>query len=565
MDELKKTILSALAEVGLSVTDLEKPPKSDMGDFALPCFTFAKEQKKSPAQIAQELAEKLNEKLPQSISVKPLGPYLNFIIEQSKVAGPIVQKILSEKDKYGFKPDTDKVILIESPGPNTNKPLHLGHLRNMLLGHSLSRILSTQGSTVKIVNILNDRGVHICKSMLAYERFGEGKKPEDSGVKSDHFVGDFYVKYAQEAENNPALEDDVQEMLVKWENEDPEVRALWKTMNTWAIEGFHETYAVLNFVIDKEYAESDIYLDGREVILKGLNDGIFEKDEKGAVVVTFEDTQLGKKVLLRANGTAVYITQDIVLAKKRYEDYTFDEMIYVVGNEQEYHFRVLFEIFKKFNWPFAGKCSHFSYGMVELPDGKMKSRQGNVIDTDTLIDDVSLLAQEEVRKRYKDLSEEEIIDRSRKIALASIRFFFLKYDPLRNFVFNPKESLSFEGETGPYVLYAYARMCSIFRKHGKADISGNLDLLDTEQDKSLGVVLSEYPAVLTEAAKQYKPSLLCTYLITLAGAFNAYYRDNPILKADDNVRDARLMLLQAVQHVLRSGLELLGIDVLEQM
>lgn len=566
MENIKELITQAVeAATGEEIT-LEIPPKEDMGDFALPCFILAKKLKKSPQTIAQELAESIS--VP-GVQTKVLGPYLNFFVNSETIIDSTLKQIHNDKSTYGTQQKSREVMLIESPGPNTNKPLHLGHLRNMLLGMSLATLHRMQGKQVHVVNVVNDRGVHICKSMLAYQKFGNNTTPEKAERKPDHFVGDYYVQYTNALKEEPELEEAVQDMLVAWENHDAEIVKLWKQMNTWALTGFSATYAKLNFTIDKEYLESETYMHGKEIILDGVQQGIFTKDEKGAIVANLEDKGLGKKVLLRANGTSVYITQDIYMAKLRYEDFHFDEMVYVVGNEQEYHFKVLFEVFKMLDWPFAGKCHHFSYGMVELPDGKMKSREGNVIDTDTLIDQMKELAYEEVAKRYDDLAAAEIFRRSETIALAAIRFFFLKFDPVRNFVFNPKESLSFEGETGPYVQYAYARICSIFRKHaeegGMYDGLFNVQLLDTDIDKQLVKKLSAYPELLREAARQFKPSLICHYLIDLAATFNSYYRDNPILKAAPEVRNARLAVCDATRIILKNGLAVLGIDVLEQM
>jgi arginyl-tRNA synthetase len=565
MEEVKKIISELLSGIGLNQINLDVPPKEDMGDFAFPCFTLAKEYKKSPPEIAKDIETKIKDKLPEGITTKVIGPYLNFFINQANIVEDIINNI--QKNNFGIKPNKKEIVLIESPGPNTNKPLHLGHLRNILLGTSISEILKTQGKEIHIVNIVNDRGVHICKSMLAYKKYGDNKKPEDVKRKSDHFVGDFYVKYAQEEKSNPELENEVQEMLVKWESGDKEIIELWKLMNKWALDGFKETYAKLNFTIEKEYYESNSYLKGKEIVINGLNKGIFEKNKEGAVVINLEDKNLGEKILLRANNTSVYITQDLYVAQKRYEDYSFDEMIYIVGNEQEYHFKVLFEIFRKLGWKFADKCYHFSYGMVELPDGKMKSREGNVVDTDDLIDEVTSIAKQEVKNRYKDIEEKEADKRAEVIAKGAIRFFFLKFDPVRNFIFNPKESLSFEGETGPYVQYAYARICSIFNKlEQEIDIEkANLKLLDTDADKRLLKLLSNYPIILEDSAKNYKPSTLCHYLIDLASCFNGYYRDNQILKSDKDTMLARLALIDSVRIIIKSGLKLLGIEVLEQM
>lgn len=568
MDEIKNKIIAALKEATkMNEIVLEVPPKSDMGDFAFPCFVLAKELKKAPPLIAKEISEKLKQKLDKNITTKVLGPYVNFFIEKSAIAESTVSEILKEKENYGFNKSSNDIILVESPGPNTNKPLHLGHLRNILLGNSISNLLKTQGNEVHIINIVNDRGVHICKSMLAYEKFGKNSTPEKAKKKSDHFVGDFYVKYAQAEKDHPELEEEIQAMLVKWEKGDKETKKLWEQMNRWALDGFKQTYKKLNFKIEKEYYESDSYMHGKDIIMAGFEKKQFQKDEEGNIIIDLESKNLGKKVLLRANGTSIYITQDIYVAKKRYDDYKFDQMVYVVGNEQEYHFKVLFEVFKKLGWKFGDKCYHFSYGMVELPEGKMKSREGNVIDTDELIEEMIALAKDEVKSRYKDLEEREIEKRANAIGMAAIRLFFLKFDPMRNFIFNPKESLSFEGETGPYLLYAYARICSIFKKlESKIEFEkADLTLLNTDLDRRMMIVLANYPTILADSAKQFKPSALCHYLIEVASTFNEYYRDNPILKETEQLRNARLALIECVRIILKSGLTILGIDVLEQM
>ncbi|MCB9359187.1 arginine--tRNA ligase [Candidatus Woesearchaeota archaeon] len=569
MDSIKEQIISTLKDVtGLDEIRLEVPPNPEMGDFAFPCFPLTKQLKKAPTEIAKDIQKGIKIK---NVEAKVIGPYINFFIDKSILAEQIIKDIEEKKTSFGCKKPKGEVVLVESPGPNTNKPLHLGHLRNILLGQSIARILKSQGKDVKSVNVVNDRGVHICKSMLAYKMFADGKTPESENKKSDHFVGDMYVEYAKAEKDNPEMGKEIQDLLVKWEEGDKDTIELWKKMNKWALDGFQETYEKLNFNIDKEYLESETYKHGKDIIEKGLKDNLFEKDDDGNIVIRLKDKNMGTKVLLRANGTSVYITQDIYMAKLRYDDYKFDEMIYVVGNEQDYHFKVLFEVFEKLKWKFAGNCKHFSYGMVELPEGKMKSREGTVVDTDNLIDEVTGLAREEIKKRYDDLDFDEEERRANAIAMSAIRFFILKFDPVRNFVFNPKESLAFEGETGPYVQYAYARICSIFRKledsEGLVKVEDtNLSLLDTESDRKLLTSLSNYPTILEESAKNLKPSTLCHYLFDLASTFNEYYRDISILKAETKeLRNARLALLDATRTIIKSGLGYLGIDVLEQM
>lgn len=561
---------------------IEVPPDPKLGDYSLPCFMFSKELKKSPQNIALELKEKLTkinlkEDHKHFELINNAGPYLNFFVNKEAYMRNVLHHISEEMYGYGSKPSSGSIVLIESPGPNTNKPLHLGHLRNMLLGQSIYNILKFSGKEPHIVNVVNDRGVHICKSMLAYEKFGAHDSPETAHRKADHFVGDYYVKYAQLEKEDPKVEQEVQDMLLKWENNDPHVRALWAKMNNWAYHGWRETYKTLGFNIEKDYYESETYSHGRDIILAGLKEGAFEKDDEGAVIFNLEDKGLGKKVLLRSNGTSVYITQDIYMAKKRHEEYNFDEMIYIVGNEQEYHFKVLFEIFKKLGWKFGDKCYHFSYGMIELPEGKMKSREGNVVDTDELIQDVKDICIEELRKRYNDLSEDELDRRAGIISLSAIRFFFLKFDPLKNFVYNPKESLSFDGETGPYVEYSHARINSIFKRLrdkediGPDELDGYIKKADvgslTEKNEfEIVKTLERFPAAIADASKNFKPSSIAHYIIELAQQFNEFYHANPILSCEDKeLMKARLYLIYNIQIVLKIGMNLLHIEEIEEM
>lgn len=535
-------------------------PKNNFGDYAFPCFDEAKRLKKNPNEIAKELSKKIKADFIEKIEV--VGPYINFFVKKEVLADEVIDKILKEGDKYGSGLKRKEKVLIESPGPNTNKPLHLGHLRNILLGSSMQNILRFYGKDARIVNVVNDRGVHICKSMWAYMKFGDDKTPESEKMKPDHFVGDYYVRYAKEEKKNPEIEKEIQEMLVKWENGDKKTLALWKKMNKWALDGYAETYKRLNFKIEQEYLESDTYKHGREIILDGLKKGIFEKDETGAIIIDLEKKDLDKKVLLRANGTSVYITQDIYLAKKRYDDFKFDEMVYVVGNEQEYHFKVLFEIFKALKWAFGGKCRHFSYGMVELPEGKMKSREGNVVDTDELLDEMLKLSYDEVNARYPDLDKKEKAKRAEAIAMAAVRFFFLKFDPLRNFVFNPKESLAFEGETGPYLLYSYARASSILRKTKGSKTKAKQTSI-SEKEKELIKKLNEFPGKVKEAAENLDTSAIATYAHKLSQTFNEFYHNCKVIGAEEE--GFRLKLVEAFRITLRNALNLLGMDVIEEM
>ena len=537
---------------------LEVPPVQELGDYALPCFFLAKKLKKDPASIAKDLSRNISAKFIDRIETK--GPYLNFFLKRDLLAESVLEEIFKLKDNIG-KSKEKKKILLEFPSPNTNKPLHLGHVRNILLGQSLARMRSHLGSKVIKVNLNNDRGIHICKSMLAYQKWGNNAEPK---TKSDHFVGDFYVMYNKN--ETPDLEKEIQVMLQKWEQNDPKVRALWKKMNSWALKGFEITYKKLQLDFDKTYYESETYGKGKEIIYSGVKNGVFFKDNDGSIAVDLEKEGLGRKVLLRADGTSIYITQDIYLAKKKFEDFKPDLSVYIVGSEQNYHFKVLFKVLELLKLSLADKCFHFSYGMVNLPEGKMKSREGAVVDADDIISQMESLAEAEVKKRYKKLSEREIKKRAKTIGMAALRFFILKMDPAKDMVFNPKESISFEGETGPYVQYAYARIQSILRRYNKPVTRKDINVaLLKAPESSLIKTLAEFPAVARDSAVQYKPSSIARYLIGLTQQFNSYYDSYPILKEAEDLKKTRLALIVAVAYVIKIGLSLLHIDVLNEM
>jgi len=565
MDFKEKIIDILKKETKLSEINLEIPPNSELGDYAFPCFVLAKQLKKNPVQIAKEIALKIK---PDKIlkEVKAVGPYLNFFVNKEKLSEDILGRIFSEKDKFGIQKKTGKKILVEYPGPNTNKPLHLGHVRNICLGYSLSRILEFNGNEVVHVNINNDRGVHICKSMLAYKKWGKNDTPEKSKMKSDFFVGKYYVLYAQHEKDHPELEEEVQKMLELWEKGDKETIALWKKMNKWAFDGFKETYRRFGLKFEKEYYESETYKNGKDIVLDGLKKGLFFKKDDGSIAVDLNNKGLNEKVLLRANGTTVYVTQDLYLAKLKYEDFKYDKSIYVVATEQNHHFKVLFEILKLLKFPFAEKCYHFAYGMVNLTSGKMKSREGTVVDADNLVDEVAELASEETKKRNKDISAKELKERAEKIALGAIRFYILRYDPIKDILFDPKESISFEGETGPYLQYTYARINSILEKNeDKIKSDADVSLLNQKEEIELVKLLGNFNDVVRKAGEDYRINAVARYLLDLAQSFNNFYHVHPVLKADEDVKKARLILIKCVQQVIKNGLYLLGIDTLERM
>jgi len=458
-----------------------------------------------------------------------------------------------------------KKIMIEYPSPNTNKPLHLGHIRNMLIGSCTSKMYRFMGNNVIEANLNNDRGVHICKSMLAYKLWGKNKEPDE---KSDHYVGKWYIKFAREAKKDKNLEKKALEMLSKWEAGDKKVVALWKKMNAWAYGGFEETYAKFGINFDKYYYESDFYTKGKEIVDKGLKKGVFEKTEDGAIMAPLEKThKIPDKILLRADGTSIYITQDIYLAKLKFDDHPKMNMnVYVTAHEQDMHFKQLFAVLELLKFPWAKKCRHLSYGMVNLPHGRMKSREGTVVDADNLIENMEHLAKKEIKKRHDDLSKEEVDHRAHEIGLGALKFFILKVDPNRDVTFNPKESISFEGETGPYVQYTHARICSLFAKAGQDAITKvKFEYLSNAHEKRLVTLLSRFPLVVEDAAQDMRPSTLAHYLIEVSQAFNEFYHACPVIGADAELRKARLLLCGGTRTVLKSGLALLGIEAPERM
>jgi arginyl-tRNA synthetase len=539
---------------------LETPPSPELGDYAFPCFTLAKTLKKSPNEIAQDLAKKIVSKEFEKVEAK--GPYVNFFLNKQKITEQTLSKILKERDKYGSQKIKEK-SLVETPGPNTNKPLHIGHARNIILGQALQRLLQFAGNDVKLVNINNDRGVHICKSMLAYDKFGSNETPESQGKKSDHLVGDFYVKFAQEAKDNPSLEEEAQEYLKKWESGDKKVLETWKKMNVWALNGFKETYKKFNLKIDKEYYESKIYKNGKEIILDQLKKGVVKKKEDGTVYIDLSDQGFGEKVLLRADGTSIYITFDIYLAVQRKKEFKFDKMFYVVANEQNYHFNVLFTLLKLFGYRWADKLVHYNYGLVHLESGRMKSREGTVVDSDDLIAELESLAGKEIETRFPELPEKEKSSRAEKIALAALRYYFLKVERGKDMMFKPEESINFEGNTGPYLLYTYARAKSILRK---ANYKKKPKLKIPELEPSEKVLLTQlalFPEIVTKAYESLAPNLVANYAYQLAQSFNEFYHANKVIGSEKV--DFRLALVDASSQVLKNSLNILAIETLENM
>lgn len=558
-EELIK-LLTKYLEPEITESEIERlveiPPDEKLGDYALPCFLFAKKLRKSPIIISEEIAKQISNE-PIIEKAEAVSGYLNFFMNRRWLSSKVLSSALNPN--YG-KGNSKEITVVEYCSPNTNKPLHLGHLRNMAIGESVSRILSYMGNHVYRTCVFNDRGVHICKSMLAYKDFGGDSTPEQKNTKSDHFVGDYYVLFAKKVKEDDSYDAKAQEMLEKWEAGDEETVELWKKMNEWAFKGFRETFQLFGAHFDREYFESNIYKYGRDIILKGFEQGLFKKSSDGAIIVDLTDKGLDEKVLLRSNGTSVYIVQDIYLAHLKEEEFKYKRSIYVVGNEQEYHFKVLKEILKLLGTSESGEIHHLSYGMVELPEGKMKSREGTVVDADDLILDTSSLAEEEIRKRY-ELSEDEVKERALKIALAAIKFQLLKVETGKNIIFNPKEAIRFEGDTGPYVLYSYARASSILRKADIPIITEGWEV--NEYEARLLKKISEFPDVVKSSGEKLTPTLLANYVLELSRRFNEFYHECSVLRS--KIAGQRLAVVSAFRNVSGKCLELLGIDKIEEM
>jgi len=574
--EIKQKIINSLRQMAGNlpsdfIFNLEVPLQEERGELTFSCFQLAKHLKKSPEKMAIELTKKFQKvKISFLEKIENIGPYINFFIDKKILFSSVCKEILEKGDEFGQSSSgKGRKIGVEYSAPNTNKPQHLGHLRNNLLGDSISNLLKAGGFNVTTFNLINDRGIHICKSMLAYHKWGEERTPDSEKIKGDHFVGSYYVLFEEKVKNEPGLFEEVQEMLNKWEAGDPEILHLWQKMNKWAIEGLQQTYQKIGIKFDELNFESDVYNSGKDIILKALKKGLCYKREDGAVEIDLEEYDLGKKVLLRPDGTSVYVTQDIGLAKL-YSTFKTDRFIYVVASEQDYYFNVLFKILELFGFENADKYYHFSYGLVFLPDGKMKSREGKIVDIDDIIKQMEQLAKSEILKRNSHLSPIQVSERAQSIAQSALKFFFLKFKPSQTVNFDPLVSISFEGDTGPYLQYTYARIKSILRK----DLKEKVELSNSEIDYSFlgnsGEVnlvksLSIFPDIIQQSFEGYNPSVLSHYLLKLGHQFNEFYHQSHILKSKTKLREARLVLLQSVAQVLKTGLNLLGIDVLEEM
>lgn len=535
---------------------LEIPPDDKLGDFAFPCFSLAKQWRRNPNEIATELATAITAHSEIGKANAVTG-YLNIYVRPSWLCETVLNASIAGSFGRG---EVSETTVVEYCSPNTNKPLHLGHLRNMAIGESVSRILEFLGNRVHRTCVFNDRGVHICKSMLAYREFGNNRSPEDDGLKSDHFVGKFYVLFAKYAKEDAAYEKKAQDMLEAWERGDEETIALWRKMNGWALTGFKDTFMLFGIGFEKEFYESEIYKHGKEIILDGLLKGLFIRRDDGAVIADLTKYSLDEKVLLRSNGTSVYIVQDIYLAALKSMLFSPKRSIYVVGNEQEYHFNALKAILNILDTSHATGIHHLSYGMVELPEGKMKSREGTVVDADDLVRETSRLAEEEINSRY-DLPSDQVKARAQKIALAAIKYELLRIETAKNMMFNPKEAIRFEGNTGPYLLYSYARASSILRKV-TAEISTNAWDIN-EHEARLLKKLSRFPETVASAGNRLVPSLLASYAFELCQIFNQFFHECPVMRSE--VTAQRLALVQAFRSVAGNCLDLLGIEKVEEM
>ena len=584
-------------EVPEKMVQLQKTKKEFEGNLTLVVFPFLKISRKKPDETAREIGEYIKQNCEAIADFNAVGGFLNLIID--KKAWLALLNEMNQNEKFGEKPVTEAspLVMIEYSSPNTNKPLHLGHVRNNLLGWSLAQIMEANGNRVVKTNIVNDRGIHICKSMLAWLKFGNGETPETSGKKGDHLIGDYYVafdkhyraevaelkaKYVAEGmdeeqaekkakEESPLIKE-AHEMLVKWEQNDPEVRALWKKMNDWVYAGFDETYKALGVGFDKIYYESNTYLVGKKKVEEGLAKGLFFRKDDNSVWADLTNEGLDQKLLLRSDGTSVYMTQDIGTAEMRFNDFPIDKMIYVVGNEQNYHFQVLSILLDRLGFKWGKELVHFSYGMVELPNGKMKSREGTVVDADDLIAAMVADAKQtsEELGKFKDMSEEERNEIARIVGLGALKYFILKVDARKNMLFNPEESIDFNGNTGPFIQYTYARIRSILRKAQAEGISIPATLADTmplnEKEIELIQKLNEFGAAVEQAGKDYSPSGIANYCYELTKAFNQFYHDYSILGADtEEEKVVRLVLAQNVGKTLKNGMALLGIEVPERM
>lgn len=589
-EKVKEAVRKLYAsDVNSDLVQIQETRKDFKGDFTLVVFPLLRFSKNTPEKTGEMIGMYMVENFPAVSGFNVIKGFLNLVISDKWWIEYFAGMAASGDYLAGIKATKPETILVEYSSPNTNKPLHLGHIRNNLLGYSIYRILATAGHKVIKTNIVNDRGIHICKSMLAWQKFGNGETPSSSGIKGDHLVGKYYVLFEKEyraqveqmissgldeneARNSAPMMKEAREMLRKWEAGDSKTVGLWKTMNTWVYEGFDQTYRKLGVDFDKIYYESETYKLGKELVIDALNRNILYRNEDSSIWADLTDEGLDQKLLLRSDGTAVYMTQDLGTAVDRYKEYKFDKTLYVVGNEQNYHFQVLRTILKKMGYDWADGLIHFSYGMVELPEGKMKSREGTVVDADDLIDEMQSTAREVSLElgKLSGFSEEEKEDIFRKIGLGALKYFILKVDPKKNMTFNPSESIDFNGNTGPFIQYTYARIKSVFRKADQMNISADCMNLDRSvagpKEIDLIKLLRQFPEVVSSAAKEYSPALIANYCYDLAKEYNQFYHDYSILGEENTgIRNFRMVLSKITSEILYKGMWLLGIDMPERM
>lgn len=586
---LADSVHKALVELYSLNTDsisFQKTRKEFEGDFTLVTFAYTKETKKSPELLGQEIGAWLQKNTPEVEAFNVVKGFLNISLNHHFWLGYFNEVRAAEKPGFKKADSTGRSIMLEYSSPNTNKPLHLGHVRNNVLGYSVAEILKANGHKVIKTNIVNDRGIHICKSMLAWKKFGKGETPESAGMKGDHLVGKYYVEFdkayknqinelisqgktKEEAEKSAPLMLEAQDMLRAWESGDTETVNLWKTMNGWVYKGFEESYKNLGVDFDKIYYESNTYLFGKEIIQEGLDKGVFYKKENGSVAIDLSAEGLDEKIVLRSDGTSVYITQDIGTAIERFKEFPgLNQLIYTVGNEQDYHFKVLFKILEKLGYAWARECYHLSYGMVELPEGKMKSREGTVVDADDLLQGMYETAEATTKELGKvdDFTEEELNALYRMVSLGALKYFILKVDPKKKMLFDPKESIDFNGHTGPFIQYTHARIKSVLRR-AALDFSGSSPAVTLNPlERELVKFIYDFEALLEEAGKNYSPALIANYVYELTKSYNRFYHEYSILKEENEaLKLFRLQLSQTVGRVIANGMQLLGITVPERM
>ncbi len=609
--KLKQETIDAIkvlydADVSPQQVQINDTPSNFDGDFTIVTFPFAKAAKKAPPQVAEELGQYLSKKLEAVTSFNVVKGFLNVTVQDGIWTTALTSILAIEK--YGFQDTHSEKVLIEYASPNTNKPLHLGHIRNILLGWSISKILKAAGQEVTTTQIVNDRGIAITKSMLAWTKYANGATPESTGIKGDHFVGDYYVLFAQKLKAEYAawqeteaaeqeflarkstkidqadffkkykdtyfnkystLGAEAREMLLKWEAHDEATLSLWKTMNGWVLGGFDTTFETLGVSIDKTYFESDTYLLGKDIVKVGLDKQVFYKNKDGSIAVDLEDKKLGEKIVMRSDGTSLYVTQDIGLARQRHQEFGMDSMVYVVGNEQIYHFDALFAILEKLEEPYAKNLYHLAYGMVDLTTGQMKSREGTVVDADDLVQEMIDTATKESLERNEiaDLSPDTQTEIRKNIALGALKFFILKVNPKKRMIFDPKESIELQGQTGPYIQYAYVRTQGLLKKIENIDpemASAYTQLV--KEEKALIKLLTKYPSFIQDAAKEYDPSIIAAFVYNLAKAYSKFWHECSILKAKEpGAKEFRFLLSEAVGKALASGMDLLGIQMPERM